>query len=213
MRKTKCLGTAVKAMKTLVQKATINGDITCDEFQRGLLEWRNTPKEHGKSPFELVFGCQMRSVVPSLKTNLIPKWKVDIEDKIAELQKRSERNYNIGARSLEELQIGDQVRVQNAISKRWDDVGEVMRKGNHRDYVVNIPGKRLKWRNRRYLRLIEEERGRDGGIDVTTATARNTEINGRVSKKRDVLNSTMDEGHSNLRRGNRERKQTVRFNM
>ena len=204
---------AVKAMKTLVQKATINGDITCDEFQRGLLEWRNTPKEHGKSPSELVFGCQMRSVVPSLKTNLIPKWKVDIEDKIAELQKRSERNYNIGARSLEELQIGDQVRVQNAISKRWDDVGEVMRKGNHRDYVVRIPGRRLKWRNRRFLRLIEEERGRDGGVDVTTATARNTEINGRASKKRDVLNSMIDEGHSSLRRGNRERKQTVRFNM
>ena len=41
---------ADKAMKALVKKATMNGDITSDEFQKGLLEWRNTPKEDGKSP-------------------------------------------------------------------------------------------------------------------------------------------------------------------
>ena len=37
----------VKAMKALVAKAFVNGDITSEAFQRGLLEWRNTPKAHG----------------------------------------------------------------------------------------------------------------------------------------------------------------------
>ena len=60
-------GRAKAAVKALVSKASVNGDITSDEFQKGLLEWRNTPKEHGKSPAELVFGCQQRSRVQSLR--------------------------------------------------------------------------------------------------------------------------------------------------
>ena len=117
---------AVKAMKSLVQKTSINGDLTCDEFQRGLLEWRNTPREHGKSPAELVFGCQQRSVVPSTE-NLIPPWRVSVEKKIAELKRRSERNYNVGAKVLEKLQIGGRVRVQNSTTLRWDQIGTVIK--------------------------------------------------------------------------------------
>ena len=195
---------AIKAMKTLVKKTTINGDITSDEFQRGLLEWRNTPKEHGKSPAELLFGCQLRSVVPSLQRNLTPKWKANIEDKVTELQKRSERNYNVGARPLEELQIGDRVRVQNALTKKWDEIGAIVHKGSNRDYVISIPGKRMKWRNRRFLRRFEEERGKDDGIS-DDITARNTELNRHTP--------SLETGHSSLRRSTRERKQTVQFNL
>ena len=51
---------AVKAMKALLWHA---GEITSEDFQRGLLEWRNTQKEHGRSPAEIVFGSQQRSIV------------------------------------------------------------------------------------------------------------------------------------------------------
>ena len=44
-------------MKKLVSKTTV---ITSDDFRKGLIEWSNTPKEHGKSPSQLVFGCQQR---------------------------------------------------------------------------------------------------------------------------------------------------------
>ena len=187
---------AVKAMKALVQKASVNGDITCDEFQRGLLEWRNTPKEHGKSPAELVFGCQQRSFVPSLKNNLIPPWKVAIESKVAELQRRSESYYNIGAKTLKELNIGDRVRVQHSISKKWAEIGTIIEKGNKRDYIVKIDGGRTRWRNRRFLRPAVEfdpelKREEDDG----------TRARDNPSPK------------SILRRSTREKKATVRFNI
>lgn len=35
---------SVKAVKHLIYKTTKNGDLDIDEFQRGLLEWRNTPR-------------------------------------------------------------------------------------------------------------------------------------------------------------------------
>ena len=203
---------AVKAMKSLVEKTTVNGDINCDEFQKGLLEWRNTPKEHGKSPAELVFGCQQRSVVPSLQMNMVPKWKTNIEKKVAELQRRSERNYNIGARSLEQLNVGDKVRVQNAVTQKWDDVGEIMRIGNNRDYVVNIPGKKMGWRNRRFIRFVEESGEDDGPLvrDVEyewlIGTQKNTEVN-RLSSVSE------DDGHSKPRRSIRERKPVIRFSL
>ena len=46
---------AVKAMKKLVSTTTV---ITSDDFRKGFIKWRNTPKKHGKSPSQLVFGCQ-----------------------------------------------------------------------------------------------------------------------------------------------------------
>ena len=153
----------VKAMKALVAKATVNGDISGEAFQRGLLEWRNTPKAHGKSPAELVYGCQMRSVVPSLERNLSPPWKAKIEKKVAELQKKSERYYNIGAKDLKELSVGDRVRIQDHNSKRWIEKGVIARKGQNRDYHVELPNGRLRWRNRRFLRLMSVSMdGEDG---------------------------------------------------
>ena len=47
--------TAVKAMKTLILKTTSNGDLNVDSFQRGLLEWRNTPRANGESPAQALF--------------------------------------------------------------------------------------------------------------------------------------------------------------
>lgn len=146
---------AVKAMKALVAKSTVNGDISSEAFQRGLLEWRNTPKSHGKSPAELLYGCQMRSIVPSLQVNLCPAWKSNIEQKITELQEKSEEYYNIGAKDLSELSVGDKVRVQDNRSRRWVEQGVIARKGRHRDYYVELSNGRTRWRNRRFLRPID----------------------------------------------------------
>ena len=187
---------AVKAMKALVQKASVNGDLTCDEFQRGLLEWRNTPREHGKSPAELVFGCQQRSVVPSLERNLIPPWRASVEKKIIELQKRSENHYNVGAKALKELHVGDRVRVQNSTTHRWDEVGTVTRKGKHRDYTVELSGGRTRWRNRRFLRPAAE-------IDPDVVGEEDDGVPAPGEKDYDFK----------PRRGTRERRKTVRFDL
>ena len=38
---------AVKLMKKLIQTSTENGNIDSEQFQKALLEWRNTPRERG----------------------------------------------------------------------------------------------------------------------------------------------------------------------
>ena len=96
-------------MKALCAKASVNGDIASKEFQRGLLEWRNTPRAYRKSPAELVFGHQQRTLIPSIPANFKPAppaWKEAIEKSIAILQEKSRYYYNIGSRFLPELEIG-----------------------------------------------------------------------------------------------------------
>lgn len=61
-------GHAGAAMKDLVTKISPYGDITSDEFARGMLEFWNIPRENGKSPAEMVFGPALRSVIPAHRT-------------------------------------------------------------------------------------------------------------------------------------------------
>ena len=51
---------AVKAMKALIAKTTTIGRIDADEFRSGLLEFRNTPRAHGFSPGQLLYGRTLR---------------------------------------------------------------------------------------------------------------------------------------------------------
>ena len=60
----------------------------------------------------------MRSFVPSLMSNLNPPWKAAIQEEIAELQAKSPDHYNLHAKSLTELKVGNNVRLQDPISKR-----------------------------------------------------------------------------------------------
>ena len=44
-------------MKHLVAKTAEHGSLDCDEFSSGIIEWVNTPKAHGLSPAEILYGC------------------------------------------------------------------------------------------------------------------------------------------------------------
>jgi transposase InsO family protein len=49
----------VKSMKMLIRKSCPNGDITATEFRRALLEFRNTPRQHGRDLGRLRHvGCE-----------------------------------------------------------------------------------------------------------------------------------------------------------
>ena len=95
-----------------------------------------------------------------------PPWKTNIEKKIAELQEKSERYYNIGARDLPELSVGDRVRVQDRASKRWIEKGVSARKGQNRDYYVELVNGRMRWRNRRFLRPMSDSFGGEEDGDL-----------------------------------------------
>jgi hypothetical protein len=52
---------AVKTMKSLLKKTSASGDILDPCFLKGLLTYRNTPREDGMSPAKRLFGRAMRT--------------------------------------------------------------------------------------------------------------------------------------------------------
>ena len=66
----------VKIIKNLVEKTIEPGSsIDNDDFCLGLLEYRNTPRETGFSPSQILFGHNLTSCVPAHRKNLCSKWK------------------------------------------------------------------------------------------------------------------------------------------
>ena len=47
---------AIKVVKYLILKTTKNGALDRYAFQRGLLQWRNSPRESGHSPAHILFN-------------------------------------------------------------------------------------------------------------------------------------------------------------
>ena len=60
---------AVATIKSLALKTVSANDLRNDEFLMGLLEYRNTPRATSLSPAEIVFGHQLRSIVPVHREN------------------------------------------------------------------------------------------------------------------------------------------------
>ena len=54
---------SVKAMKSLIAKTTMNGDLDMDAFRQALMEWRNTPDASGRSPAQKLYGQPLQSFV------------------------------------------------------------------------------------------------------------------------------------------------------
>ncbi|TRY74476.1 hypothetical protein TCAL_16805 [Tigriopus californicus] len=131
-------------------------DLTHPEFLRGLLEWRNVPGPTGRSPSVLLFGRQIRSLILVIPDQLLPLDLSDIPTRRDHAQERSRAHADITAVSLAPLSVGDHIRIQNHLTKLWDDTGWVMKKRG-RLYLVRSSNTRLKWRNRRFIRPFYEE--------------------------------------------------------
>ena len=146
---------AVKAMKSLLIKTSPNGNLDKEEFQIGLLEFRNTPKAHGLSPAQILFGHPLRSPVPAHHTAFAKPW-LDMmhacEQAAAKGKQKIEEQYNSHARALPPLKLGSSVRIQDPKSKLWDTCGTIISVGKSRDYHVKLASGRVYWRNRRYIR-------------------------------------------------------------
>ena len=154
---------SVKAMKNLVAKSTEHGDISSDTFKTALLEWRNTPRAQGLSPAEILFGRQTRSSLPLHHSAYKKAWLekgAELDQRLEGAQMASKLNYDKTAgRKLRSLPIGQEVLVQDHVSKRWNMSGIVIGIGRNRDYNVRMPSGRVLWRNRRFLRPVQGTSG------------------------------------------------------
>ena len=152
---------AVTAMKHLVYKITIGGDLNVDEFRRGLIEWRNTPRGNGRSPSQILFGRPLQSFVLANHRTFATEWqaKADKADETGPaVRKQSAARYNASARPLGNLKIGETVDIQDPHSKRWTLQGQVVGIGRPPDYYVKLTSGRVYWRNRRFLRPYQTYR-------------------------------------------------------
>ena len=59
---------------------------------------------------------------------------------------------------MPEVGINQRVRVQDEETKRWNKVGTIVKIGDHRQYLVEMENGRKLWRNRKFLRLIQQQR-------------------------------------------------------
>ena len=67
-------------MKNLLKKTATIGNIESEEFQKGLMEYRNTPRSGGLSPAQIVSGHPTRTLVPAHYKAFDPKWSSSRED-------------------------------------------------------------------------------------------------------------------------------------
>ncbi len=142
---------AVKAMKGLVKKTDCKGDLAHPAFVAGLAEWRNTPKEHGCSPAQLLFGHSIRTKMPAT-TEALQDPGPDCSEKRNRIFNRKKSYYNRDASALKPFSPGDRVRLQDHTTGQWDRTGSIISAGSNRNYLIDVDdGGPLK-RNRRFLR-------------------------------------------------------------
>ncbi|XP_068250276.1 uncharacterized protein [Palaemon carinicauda] len=126
---------SVKVIKHLILKIAPSGNIDCEEFDRGLLELRNTPNFTGRSPAQILYGRPLRTCVPAHPQSFSEEWQAKSEDCDRRAAARAEQvklQYDQHARPLPKLEIGQTVRIQDPTSHQWEKVGVIMGFGKSR---------------------------------------------------------------------------------
>ena len=144
---------AVKNVKNLLLKC---GGMN-DAFWHGLLQLRNTPMSHGKSPAELMFGRQLNDHFPRFPHfhETREKFLDDVtKERISENRSKEKVRYDRGSHSLKPLSIGQRVAIRSRVDRDWSLRGTVIEKKDFRVYVVETDSGAILVRNRRYLRTI-----------------------------------------------------------
>ena len=152
---------AVKQMKKLIKaNLTTNGRLDRNSCLAGLQVFRNTPRQpSGESPNELIFGRKVRDSMPIPKEQLLPEFRYRTEERIFnnKQSKLPDTERNGPKRELHLLKPKTPVRIQHAITKKWDTTGFVVSFGqNTREYLIRV-GHKIVRRNRHFLKEIEVE--------------------------------------------------------
>ena len=155
---------AVKTAKRILRENVGgNGYVATERVVLALLQYHNTPlRDGGKSPAQLLMGRQLRSgvPVPGDELRISQHWRGHLERREREMARKGEALQDESRKSnrtLSKLSVGQTVRIQDAVTKRWDKTGVVTRLLRPiRQYTVRLDGSgRLVIRNRKFLRPIQ----------------------------------------------------------
>jgi hypothetical protein len=198
---------AVKAVKELVEKISPSGDLDTEEFQQGLLEFRNTPRENGLSPAQMLFGHQLRSIIPAHRSAYATCWKsvMEARDRQAATDVEAKTRYDVHARGLPLYQSARPYVCRTPLRSYGAMWEQSSRLAATVPTVLNC-GSVLR-RNRRFLRRLVQ-------IDVENETQDTQEpgsVNTETPKSND--NVTPESAQTVPRRGGRLRKPKIIVSM
>lgn len=109
---------SVKITKYLLAK--VGGKINSDEFQAGLLELRNGPREDGLSPAQRLFGHPLRSQVPANWRSFTQEWQISADKADHHrLESEAKRKFYFDRSSapLDPIPVGSSVIIQDPVTK------------------------------------------------------------------------------------------------
>ena len=99
-----------------------------------------------------MFGRSVRTLVPSLTEALGTNDIIErSRGRKQELDSRRKTGYDSTAQDLKQLQVGTQVLVQNAETKRWDEKAEIIGHPRGRTYELRLANGRITHRNRKMI--------------------------------------------------------------
>ena len=151
-------------LKNFLQKCKDSGS----DPHLAMLCLRTTPiNHHLPSPAEIPNSRTYQSNLPSLsQPTLFPKTDDDINAKLQERQELQKFYYDKSSKELQEIDLGDSVRVLNPLNHKWEP-GVVKDKAQTpKSYVVHMPSVSTLKRNCRYIRPSVEEGVVDNIVNV-----------------------------------------------
>ena len=142
---------SVQTVKNLMRNAKEDGK----NPQWALMMWRNTPSEGlNVSPAQRLFGRACRTLLPSLRSSLLPRHPTSVPEAIARQKARQASYYDRRTRSLPPLALGQTIRMRLPGQDTWTP-GVCVKPAGPRSYWVRVDGM-LYRRNRRQLLSTSE---------------------------------------------------------